>query len=152
MGLSLGNIFRLGVKELYGLGTDPVLLFMIAFVFTVAVFSQSTGAKFEVDHASVGVVDEDQSELSRRITDALLPPYFKPAVEIRADQIDPEMNSGNLTFVVEIPPKFEHDTLAGRKPTVQIDVDATAMSSAGSGGVYIQNIIAQEALSLRSAR
>jgi ABC-2 type transport system permease protein len=146
MGLSLGNIFRLGVKELYGLGTDPVLLFMIAFVFTVAVISQSTGAKFEVDHASVGVVDEDQSELSRRISAALLPPYFKPAVEIRADQIDPEMNSGRHTFVIEIPPKFEHDTLAGRKPTVQINVDATAMSEAGNGGVYIQNIIAQEAL------
>jgi ABC-2 type transport system permease protein len=147
MGLSLSNIFRLGVKELYGLGTDPVLLFMIIFVFTFAVFAQSTGAKFEVDHASVGVVDEDQSELSRRIGAALLPPYFKPAVEIGADQIDPNMNAGRLTFVVEIPPKFEHDALAGRKPTVQINVDATAMSSAGNGGVYIQNIILQEALS-----
>jgi ABC-2 type transport system permease protein len=147
MGLSLSNIFRLGVKELYGLGTDPVLLFMIIFVFTFAVFAQSTGAKFEVDHASVGVVDEDQSELSRRIGAALLPPYFKPAVEIGADQIDPNMNTGRLTFVVEIPPKFEHDALAGRKPTVQINVDATAMSSAGNGGVYIQNIILQEALS-----
>ena len=147
MGISPGNIFRLGVKELYGLRTDPVLLIMIAYVFTFAIYAQATGAKFEVEHASVGVVDEDRSELSRRISDALLEPYFKPAVEIRADQIDPEMNSGRLIFVVEIPPKFEQDTLAGRKPTVQIDVDATAMTQAGNGAVYIQNIVAQETLS-----
>ncbi|HTP85030.1 MAG TPA: ABC transporter permease [Alphaproteobacteria bacterium] len=146
--LSFANIFRLGVKELYGLSTDPVLLFMIGFVFTIAVFSQSSGAKFEVNHASVGVVDEDQSELSRRLGDALLEPYFKPGRPIRADQIDPEMNSGRLTFVVEIPPKFEYDVLAGRKPTVQIDIDATAMSQAGNGAVYIQNIVTQEALSV----
>ncbi|HTY68344.1 MAG TPA: ABC transporter permease [Alphaproteobacteria bacterium] len=146
--LSFGNIFRLGIKELYGLRTDPVLVFMIGFVFTIAVFSQSSGAKFEVDHASIGVVDEDKSELSRRITNALLPPYFKPAIEIEADQIDPEMNSGRLTFVVELPPKLEHDILAGRQPTVQINIDATAMSQAGNGSVYVENIIAQEASSI----
>ncbi|HXV22698.1 MAG TPA: ABC transporter permease [Alphaproteobacteria bacterium] len=147
MGISLGNVFRLGVKEFHSLGTDPVLLFMIFFVFTVAVFSQSTGAKFEVEHGSVGVVDEDQSELSRRIGDALIEPYFRSAEWIRADQIDREMDSGRITFVVEIPPKFEFDLLAGRKPTVQINVDATSMSQAGNGAVYIQNIIAQESSS-----
>jgi ABC-2 type transport system permease protein len=147
MGISLGNVFRLGIKELYGLRADPVLLIMIAYVFSFAIFAQATGAKFEVEHASVGVVDEDHSELSRRITAALLEPYFKPAVEIGADQIDPAMNSERFIFVLEIPPKFEFDTLAGRKPTIQINVDATAMTQAGNGAVYIQNIIAQEALS-----
>jgi ABC-2 type transport system permease protein len=38
MGLRLGNIFRLGVKELRGLAADPVLLLMILFVFTFAVY------------------------------------------------------------------------------------------------------------------
>jgi ABC-2 type transport system permease protein len=57
------------------------------------------------------------------------------------------MDSGRLTFVIELPPKLEFDVLAGRKPTVQINVDATSMSQAGNGAVYIQNIIAQETLS-----
>lgn len=146
MGISVGNVFRLGVKEFHSLRTDPVLLFMILFVFTVAVFAQASGAKFEVEHGSVGVVDEDQSELSRRIGEALIEPYFKPARFITADQIDAEMDSGRLTFVIELPPKFEFDLLAGRKPTVQINVDATSMSQAGNGAVYIQNIVAQESL------
>ena len=151
MGLRPGNIFRLGIKELRGLAADPVLLFMIFFVFTFAVFSISQ-VKFEVEDISIGVVDEDQSELSRRIIGALLPPYFAAPVEIGANEIDPSMNSGRLIFVLEIPPKFEYDVLAGQRPTVQINVDATAMTQAGNGATYLQNIIAQETLSYAGRR
>ena len=140
------NVLRLGIKELYGLKADPVLAFLIFWVFTFVVFSISQ-VKFEVERASIAVVDEDNSELSRRIASALLPPYFLPAAQIGANEIDPSMNSGRYLFVIEIPPKFEHDVLADRRPTVQINVDATAMTQAGNGAVYIQNIITQEALS-----
>src|SRR5512134_307087 len=124
---------------------------MILFVFTVAVFSASQ-VKFEVDDASIGVVDEDQSELSRRINGALLEPYFKPPVEIAADAIDLLMNAGDLLFVLEIPPKFEYDVLSGRRPTVQVNIDATALTQAGVGASYLQNIIAQESLSYAGRR
>ena len=152
MGRRLANVFRLGVKELYSLRADPILLVLILYCFTLAVYSQATGAKTEVENVAVGIVDEDDSELSRRIAGAILEPYFKPAVEITADQIDPGMNSGRLVFVLEIPPKFEFDALAGRRPTVQIDVDATAVSQAGIGAGYLQNIIAQEASSYLQRR
>jgi ABC-2 type transport system permease protein len=56
------------------------------------------------------------------------------------------MNSGRFVFVLEIPPKFEQDVLAGRRPTVQVDVDATALTQAGIGAGYFQSIIEQEAL------
>jgi len=144
MGWRLGNILRLGLKELYGLAADPVLLFLVLFVFTFTVYSISQ-IKFEVENAAVAVVDEDQSELSRRFAAALLPPYFRPAAEIGADEIDPSMESGRFLFVIEIPPKFEQDVVSGRQPTVQINVDATAMTQAGNGAVYIQNILLQEA-------
>jgi ABC-2 type transport system permease protein len=151
MGLRPGNTLRLGIKELRGLAADPVLLIMILFVFTFAVFSMSQ-VKFELEDISIGAVDEDQSELSRRIIGALLPPYFAAPVEIGANEIDPSMNSGRLIFVLEIPPKFEYDVLAGQRPTVQINVDATAMTQAGNGATYLQNIIAQETLSYAGRR
>jgi ABC-2 type transport system permease protein len=146
-----GHVWRLGLKELHGLKADPVLLFMILFVFTVAVFSASQ-VKFEVDDASIGVVDEDQSELSRRISGALLEPYFKPPVEIAADAIDGLMNAGDLLFVLELPPQFEYDVLSERRPTVQVNIDATALTQAGVGASYLQNIIAQESLSYAGRR
>jgi ABC-2 type transport system permease protein len=50
-------------------------------------------------------------------------------------------------FVIEVPPKLEFDVLAGRQPTVQVDTDATAMTLAGNGFTYLQNIITREAQS-----
>ncbi len=146
MGARLSNILWLGWKELRGLAADPVLPVLVLFVFTVAVFS-ITQVKFEIEGVPVAVVDEDHSELSRRIVGALLEPYFVPAVEIGADAIDRSMDSGRFLFIIEIPPKFEQDVLADRRPTVQINVDATALTLAGNGAVYLQNIITQEAQS-----
>ena len=147
MGVRWGNIFWLGTKELRGLRADPVLLFLIAYAFSAAVYMMATGAKTEVENASVGIVDEDRSELSRRIALALLKPTFKPPVEMTADEIDPSMDSGRFVFVIEVPPKFEFDVLAGRQPILQVDADATAMTLAGNGLTYLQNIITREAQS-----
>ena len=146
MALRLANVFRLGIKELYSLRADPIMLVMIVYAFTFAVYAQATGAKTEVENAAVGIVDEDDSELSRRIAGAILEPQFKRAVQLTPNEIDPGMNSGRFVFVLEVPPKFEFDVLADRRPTVQIDVDATALTQAGVGASYLQNIIEQEAL------
>ena len=146
MALRLTKVFRLGIKELYSLRADPILLVMIIYAFTFAVHAQATGAKTEVENVAVGIVDEDDSELSRRIAGAVLQPQFKRAVPLKPSDIDPGMNSGRYVFVLEIPPKFEQDVLASKRPTVQIDVDATALTQAGVGSGYLQNIIESEAL------
>ncbi len=90
------------------------------------------------------MVDEDHSELSRRIAHAFLPPYFQPPQSIAERDIVPLMNKGKYTFVIDIPPNFQRDVLGGRQPTIQINVDATAMVHAGLGSGYAQQIITQE--------
>lgn len=140
----LARVFRLGVKELYSLRADPVLMALILYTFTFAVYSVSTGAKMEVENAAAAIVDEDRSMLSARISDAFMRPYFKPADAIGAGAVDRAMDKGAYVFVVEIPPKFEHDMIAGRSPEILLDIDATAMSQAGNGASYIQNIIQKE--------
>jgi ABC-2 type transport system permease protein len=94
-----------------------------------------------VTNLAVGVVDEDHSDLSRQIADGLTPPLFRPAVDIAATEIDAEMDSARLVFVIEIPPKFQADILAGRQAEVQVNVDATAVTQAGNGTLYITSII-----------
>ena len=90
------------------------------------------------------LVDEDRSALSSRIRDALQQPYFLPAGQLSLREIDDAMDADRYTFVIDIPPDFQADTLAGRRPTIQVNVDATAMSQAGRGASYIQNVITQE--------
>ena len=139
--LHVANIYRLTIKELRSIRSDPIMLALIAYSFTFAIYAAATGASTEATNLSVGIVDEDRSDLSRRIADGLTPPTFKPAVEIAATEIDPGMNSQRFMYVIEIPPKFQADILAGRQPSVQINVDATAVAQAFNGMTYIQNVI-----------
>ncbi len=139
--LHLANIYRLTIKELRSFRSDPVMLLLVAYSFTIAIYAAATGASTEAKNLSVGIVDEDHSDLSRRIADGLTPPTFKPAIALTATEIDAAMNSQRVIFVIEIPPRFQADILAGRQPAVQIDVDATAAAQAFNGMTYIQNVI-----------
>ena len=141
---SLSNIFWLGTKELRSLFGDYVLIGLVIYSFTVAVISQAQSNSQELYHASIAVVDEDNSELSRRITSAFQLPYYQPPVHSSEGQVEPLMNSGRFTFVLDFPPNFQRDVLAGRKPALQINVDATAMIQAGLGSGYALEIIDTE--------
>jgi ABC-2 type transport system permease protein len=141
---SLSNIFWLGTKELRSFFSDWVLLGFVIYSFSLAVMSQAQSNSQELHHASIGVVDEDHSELSRRIIHAFLMPYFKQPVPIAAPDVERLMNAGTFTFVIDIPPNFQRDVLAGRRPGLQINVDATAMVQAGLGSGYAEQIIDTE--------
>lgn len=151
MRASLANIYRLGLKELISLRHDVVLVVLIVYFFSYGVYAPSKGTQMELVNASVAVVDEDNSALSRRIIDALLPPFFRPPVHIGLHEIDGMMDSGRYTFVIDIPPGFQADVERGRNPTVQVNVDATAVVQAGHGAQHIQNVIAQEVAGFTAA-
>jgi len=144
--MNLANIRRLGVKELFSLKADVVLMILIVYIFSLAIYSISTGVSFEVKDASVAVVDDDHSLLSRQISAALLPPQFKAATEIPASRINEVLENGEYVFVLVFPPDFEKDLLLGRQPQLQLNVDASAMTQAGNGSVYIQQIIIAEVM------
>jgi len=148
----LANIYRLVIKELRSIRSDPVMLILVAYAFSMAVYMISVGASTEARDLTVGIVDEDRSSLSRQIVDALNPPLFKRVIPITANEIDPEMDHGRLVFVLEIPPRFQTDLLSGRQPSVQLNIDATAMTQAGNGAVYIQSIITREVTNFMARR
>jgi ABC-2 type transport system permease protein len=123
---------------------DWVLLGLVIYSFSLAVTAQAQSNSQELHNASLAIVDEDHSGLSRQIASAFLPPYFRPPQYIAEGDIDRVMNIGQYTFVIDIPPRFVSDVLGGRKPALQVNVDATAMVQAGIGSGYAQQIIATE--------
>lgn len=141
---TLSNIFWLGTKELRSVLSDWVLLGFVIYSFSLAIISQAQSSSQELYHASIGIVDEDHSELSRRITHAFLLPYFKPPVALAQADVEHLMDVGKYTFVVDIPPNFQRDVLAGHQPEIQVNVDATAMVQAGLGSGYAEQIINTE--------
>jgi ABC-2 type transport system permease protein len=146
------NIFRLVIKELRSIRADPTMLILVAYAFSVSVNTVATGAVTEATNLSVGIVDEDGSDLSREIAEGLVRPTFQPAVQIRAPEIDAKMDKGELLFVVEIPPNFQANILAERKTEIQINVDATAVAQAGNGASYLRAAIFNEVQNFRFKR
>uniref|UniRef100_UPI00333F730C ABC transporter permease n=1 Tax=Castellaniella defragrans TaxID=75697 RepID=UPI00333F730C len=141
---SLATIWRLGIKELWSLWRDPVMLVLIVFSFTVSVYTSATAVPETLNQVAIAIVDEDNSPLSLQITNAFYPPQFLPPAMIDLAQVDPSMDMGRYTFVLNIPPNFQRNMLAGRTAEIQINVDATRMSQAFTGSGNIQQIIQGE--------
>ncbi len=135
------NIFRLGLKELRSLAADKVLLGLIVWAFSGAIYEAATGSSQQVNNAPVAIVDEDASPLSTQLVGALYPPYFRPPERIALDQVDAAMNTGKYAFVLVIPANFQRDVAAGRQPEIQLDIDATLVSQAFIGASYITQIV-----------
>ncbi len=147
---SLLNIFWLGLKEIRSFLSDMVMVVLVIYAFTLAIYIQATGTSMEVNNASIAFVDEDMSTLSRELFNAFYPPNFKFPEFIAANDIKSMMDRGLYMFVVVIPPQFESDLLAGRHPTIQVNIDATAMQQASIGAGYIKNIITNRTQSFLS--
>ena len=137
---NLANIYDLGVKELWSLWRDPMMLVLIVYVFTASVYTKATSMPETLHNAPIAIVDEDNSALSQRIASAFYPPQFTPPAMIDYGDVDPGMDAGLYTFALVIPPNFQRDVLARRSPALQLNVDATRMSQAFTGSGYIQQI------------
>lgn len=138
------NVLYLSNKELRSLFSDPVLLILIVYMFSIATITIANMPTTEMRNASVAVVDQDHSILSYRLRDSLIAPDFKPVQEIQQNQIDEVMDKGQYTFVLTIPPNYERDMLKGLNPQIQLLIDATAMTQAAIGASYINQIFSRE--------
>ncbi len=137
----LSNIFWLGTKEVRSLTRDIVMILLIIWAFGPGLMMRAAGIKETVNNASVAFVDEDRSALSRSLMEALTEPYFKTPELIDVQEVDHVMDNSRFTFVVVIPPDFELDVRKRRKPEIQLNIDATAVTLAGTGASYIQAML-----------
>ena len=142
--MRLANVRHLGIKELRSLVRDPVLMILIVYAFSVAIYAAATAMPETLNNAAIAIVDEDRSPLSTRIVAAFYPPYFNPPKLITQSQMDARMDAGLDTFALDIPPDFQRDVLAGRRPEIQLNVDATRMTQAFAGSRYVQAIVSEE--------
>lgn len=138
------NVMYLSGKELHSLFSDPVLVVLIVYMFTAAVYSVANSITLEVKNASVAIVDHDHSALSYRLQQSLIAPNFRKVHTINANEADRLMDTGEYTFILDIPSNYERDVLAGHNPSIQLLSDATAMTQAAIGVSYISQIFREE--------
>ena len=138
------NIYNLSIKELKTLFYDKVMVLLVIYSFSFAIYIGGTQTSTELRNASIAFVDSDKSTLSNRIIDSFMKPRFNTPAVISYDDVNAKLDSGYYTFVILIPANFEKDVLAGKSPDILANIDATRMTQAGIGSGYIQNIISQE--------
>lgn len=141
---TLANIYQLGIKELWSLLRDPVMLVLIVFSFTVMVYTAASSVPDTLNNAPLAIVDEDDSPLSQRIMAAFYPPQFTLPERVSVAEMDSGLDTGRSTFVLYIPPELQRNVLAGRPAEIQLNVDATRMDQAFSGSSYVEQIISGE--------
>src|SRR5262245_56399153 len=100
------------------------MLLLVVYTFSYGVYGPASGTGTELRNGSIAVVDEDQSQLSERLSHAFLPPIFQHPAAIPMTSIDPAMDGSEFTFVVDVPSRFQSDVLRGRQPSLQVNVDA----------------------------
>lgn len=138
------NILHLGIKELRSLQRDPMMIVLIVYAFSFDIYTAAKAMPEALHKAPIAIVDEDRSQLSARIADAFYLPHFVAPSLITQPAMDARMDAGLDTFALNIPLNFQRDVLAGRSPTIQLNVDATRMTQAFTGNGYIQTIIGSE--------
>ena len=82
--------------------------------------------------------------VAAKLRNAFYPPFFKVPEVINPSEVDHAMDQSRYIFVVVIPPNFEADVRRNRQPTIQLNIDATAVNQASIGAQYIQNILTDE--------
>jgi ABC-2 type transport system permease protein len=142
--MRLSTIWRLGIRELWGLLRTPALLALIGAAFTLQIYAAATATPLTLNKAPISMVDEDLSPLSARIGSAFYLPYFNPPETITLSEMNRRMDAGMDTFALVIPPHFQREVLAGSEPAIQVNVDATRMTQAFIGAGYVQTIVSGE--------
>lgn len=144
MRANLAIIYRLGIKELWSLLRDPIMLVLIAYTFSFSIYVAATAMPESLHHAAIAVVDQDASPLSGRLISAFYPPQFVTPVLLTPQEADAGMDRGDYTFVLTIPPNYQRDLLHGHAPALQLNVDATRMSQAFTGNASISVMLNAE--------
>ena len=146
VGLDLRQLFSYARRETLELRRDPIRQALAILGSAILMLVLGYGITLDVENLTFAVLDRDQTVLSRDYVSNLAGSrYFIERAPIRdyAD-LDRRMRAGELSLAIEIPPGFQRDVLAGRSPTVQLNVDATRMSQAFTGSAYVQSIVTGE--------
>ena len=132
-------------KETVQLLRDPVVLFIVLFLYTVEAVTCTRALTFEVRHMPIGVVDQDRSVASRRLIELL---DLSEAFDLARQSDSPAavndwLDRNAVGMVLVIPPGFEREQRAGFRPVLQVLLDGTYSNTAESALHYVHALTAR---------
>ena len=129
-------------RETLELLRDPIRLTLALFGAIILMFVMGYGISTDVEDLSFAVLDWDKSEVSSSyVNDISGSRYFIQRPDVRDyDELDRRMGSGELSLVIEIPPRFGRDLDGGRVPRIAYWLDGSMPQRAETINGYAQAI------------
>ena len=141
-GFSPRRLWAYALRESTELARDPVrLAFALAgTVLLMLVFG--FGITFDVENLRYAALDNDRTPESRAYLEGFAGSrYFltRPPLD-RPEEIDWRLRTGELSFVIEIPPGFGRDLVQGRGPEVAAWIDGAMPFRAETVHGYVEGV------------
>jgi len=101
------------------------------------------GITFDVENLSFAVLDRDHSADSRQLIESFAASrYFRQKMPLHSEaEIDGRLRAGDLRLVIDIPPGYGRDLVAGRQPEVAFFIDGASPFRAETTRNYVDGIV-----------
>lgn len=132
-------------KEAREILRDPITVWVSLLLPLVMLFLFGYAISLDVDDVALGVLDQDQSPVSRTLTDRFVQSgYFRLTATFDSHQeVETALQKGKVRLAMVIPPRFHADLARGEQPAVQLLVDGTHSATALIVANYATTIVAQ---------
>ncbi|MBI2815855.1 MAG: ABC transporter permease [Acidobacteria bacterium] len=149
----LRRLFGLVRKEFAQILRDRILVAILIWAFTVAIYTAGHSNAMDVINVPTAVLDFSRSPASREFLSHLQPPYFKMVGYFdRDEQIAEWMDAGKAAIVVVIPPDFQRRVHGRGQAQIQVITDGALSLLATVAVAYVAQISAQYSVTVLEER
>jgi ABC-2 type transport system permease protein len=142
--MNLRRLLAVARKEVIQLRRDPRSLILAFILPPGLILFFGYAIRFDVDDIKLAVVDQDDSQESRRLVEAFTSSrYFSVVARpVRASEADGLLERGRILAALIVPPDFSEDLAASRGARVQLLLDGSDANTATIALGYARAIVA----------
>ncbi|MHB0939619.1 MAG: ABC transporter permease [Armatimonadota bacterium] len=133
-------------KEFVQISRDPRLLAVVVVIPMIMLLLYGFAINLDVRNLRLAVYDQDRSPASRQLTDVFTQSTYFQIVGYLHDhrQVIRELDGNHAQLVLIIPPTYSRNLADGRAAQVQVLVNGSDSTTAGTGISYIAAILQQQ--------
>ncbi len=149
----LRRLIGLVRKEFAQILRDRILVLILIWAFTAAIYTAGHGNAMDVTKVPTAVYDLSQSPASREFLSHIQLPYFKMVGYLdREEQIAQWLDAGKTAIVIVIPPDFQRKVHGQGQAQIQVITDGALSLLATVAVAYVAQISGQYAVSVLEQR
>lgn len=141
----IGRFLALVQKEFRQILRNKQLIILLIVPPTLQLLIYGFALNPDVHHLKLGVIDYARTEESRSLISAFTEnQIFDPqTIAFDEKQLSQQVEMGQITAGLVIPPEFSRDLAKGKSATVQVFIDGVDANTAGITNGYINQIVQQ---------